>query len=67
MRLEAEILAGVPYEISIYLDWSRGLLELFIDGASVLQHVPFQAHFRVMAFAGQADLVPRYIGSRCSR
>ncbi|CAK9006271.1 Uncharacterized protein SCF082_LOCUS8994 [Durusdinium trenchii] len=48
---EAQILAGVAYEISVHLDWGRGLLELFIDGAGVLRNVPFQA-----------DLVPRYIG-----
>lgn len=48
---EAEILASVPYEISVHLDWAQGLLELFIDGVRVLHNIPFQA-----------DLVPRYIG-----
>lgn len=48
---EAEILPRVPYEISVHLDWSQGLLELFIDGACVLHGIPFQV-----------DLVPRYIG-----
>ncbi|CAE7555563.1 unnamed protein product [Symbiodinium sp. CCMP2456] len=52
LQLEKDqIRAGVPYEVAVHLDWERGLLELFIDGACVLRDIHFQV-----------DLEPRYIG-----